>query len=277
MIPEREGESRPPLSFAFVFMLAAFAPILHLLSVTVLSLIGFRGTLPVAGMGAVLAYGGVFTVCAVRFREPPLKQLSLVRAPTTAWLAVAFLVSSVVLTSEIDNLVKAMFPVPSEFTPATEPVELPPFWGSTLAVVQIAVFPLAYELFFRGILQPLAVLRFGIVGGIALTAMLSGFASGLVFGGLWGIAPAFANSLVLGVLRQASGSLWPPIALHALTGLVTVAAMYQAFGLAGFDDVTAAHTPPAWLAGAALLSGVGFGLLRAAARDAEDPAGPPRI
>jgi hypothetical protein len=266
MIPDRDIGDRPPLTLEFAFVLALLAPLVHVLAMMVLSLVGFRGSVPVVGMGALLAYGGIFTVCALRFRRPPLQQLSLVRAPATAWAAVAFLAASVVLSSEIDNLVKAAVPLPSELVAPGEALETSDFVGSTLAVVELAVFPLAYELFFRGILQPLAVARIGVIAGILLTAMLSGVASGLVFGGLFGVAPAFANALVLCVLRQASGSLWPPLALHALTGLVTLGAQYQVFGLAGFDDTTAAHTPLEWLAAAAILTGIGLALLRLAAR-----------
>jgi membrane protease YdiL (CAAX protease family) len=275
MIPDRDAGARPPLTLEFAFVLALLAPLVHMVCVTVLLLIGFRGTLPVVGMAAVLAYGGMFTLCAARFREPPLERLALVRAPATAWLAVAFLAASVLLTSEIDNLVKAAFPPPLELTAAGEAPETPPFWGLMLAVVQIAVFPLAYELFFRGILQPLAVARLGLGLGIVLSALMSGVASGLIFGGVWGVAPAFANSLVLAVLRQASRSLWPSIALHALTGVITMGALYQLFGIAGFDDTTAAHTPLAWLLGAGALTGIGFALLRAASRGESEPAAPP--
>jgi membrane protease YdiL (CAAX protease family) len=279
MIPDREGEAPPPLTLEFAFMLAMIAPLAHMVCVLLLSLIGFRGAVPVIGMGAVLAYAGIFTLCALRFKRPPLEELSLVRAPASAWLAVLFLLASVVLSSEIDNWVKVFFPVPSEVVASGEVIEAPPFLGATLAVVELAVFPLAYELFFRGILQPLAVTRIGVVPGVLLTALFSAVASGMVFAGLWGVAPAFASSAVLGVLRQASGSLWPPLALHALTGAVTLGAQYHVFGLAGFDDTSAAHTPAAWVAGAAVLTAIGFALLLHASnsRDARgDPSPPPK-
>ena len=266
MIPDRDLGERPPLTLEFAFLLALLAPLAHLLAVLVLSLLGFRGSVPVVGMGALLAYAGMFTLCAQRFRRAPLEELALVRAPLTAWLAVAFLAASVVLSSEIDNWLKVLFPVPSELLATDAAVAAPPFLGATLAVVELVVFPLTYELFFRGILQPLAVARIGVIAGVLLTAILSSAASCLLIGGLWGVAPAFANSLVLGVLRQGSGSLWPPLALHVLTGLVTLGAQYQVFNLAGFDDTAAAHTPLEWVAGAAVLTGIGFGLCRVAAR-----------
>ena len=235
-------------------------------------LVGFRGALPVVGMGAVLAYTGIFTLCALRFRRAPLVELALVRAPASAWLAVLFLLASVVLSSELDNWVKVFFPLPLAPETADELAEAPPFLGATLAMIELAVFPLAYELFFRGILQPLAVARIGVVPGVLLTALFSAVASGLVFAGLWGLAPAFAAALVLCVLRQASGSLWPPLVLHALTGAVTLGAQYHLFGLAGFDDTTAAHTPLAWVALAAALTAIGFVLLYVSARGRAAPA-----
>jgi membrane protease YdiL (CAAX protease family) len=276
MIPDHDhglGGTRPPLTLEFAFMLALLAPLLHVLCAMLLSLIGFRGTVPIFGMGAVLAYAGIFSLCALRFQHPPLQQLALVRAPVSAWLAVAFLASSVVLASEVDNWVKVFFPVPTDLL--ATPAEVPPYFATTFGIVEIAVFPLAYELFFRGILQPLAVARIGIVGGIVITAMLSGVASGLVFGGLWGVAPAIVLSLVLCVLRQASGSLWPPIALHALTGAVTLAAQFQVFGLPGFDDTTAPHTPLVWIVAATVSTAIGFALLWFASRDDLDEPDPP--
>jgi membrane protease YdiL (CAAX protease family) len=263
MIPDRDLGARPPLTLEFAFLLALLAPLAHGLCMLVLLQIGFRGLMSVAGMGAVLAYSGLFTLCALRFQRPPMLQLALVRAPALAWLAVAFLLPSIMLSSEIDNVVKALFPPPIE-PPATG--EAMPFLGPTIAIVVLGVFPVAYELFFRGILQPLAVARLGVIAGILVTALLSGVALGLILGGPWGIAPAFAAALVLCILRQSSGSLWPPIALHALTGAALLAAQYKLFGIAGFDDVSAAHTPLAWLAGAAASLAIGFGLCRAAAR-----------
>jgi len=269
MIPDRDLGDRPPLTLEFAFLLALLAPLAHVISIMLLSLLGFRGSVPVVGMGALLTYAGMFTLCALRFRRTPLEELALVRAPATAWLAVAFLGASVILSSEIDNWLKAFFPVPSELAAAGEALEAPPFLAATLAIVELVVFPLAYELFFRGILQPLAVARIGVIAGVVLTAMLSGVATGLVFGGLWGVVPAFANSLILGVLRQGSGSLWPPVALHVLTGLVTLGAQYQLFRLAGFDDTTAAHTPLGWVVGSAVLTAIGLGLCWAAGRTSQ--------
>jgi membrane protease YdiL (CAAX protease family) len=265
MIPDRDLGARPPLTLEFAFLLALIAPLAHALCMLVLVQIGFRGPTSVMGMGALLAYSGLFALCAVRFARPPMQQLALVKPPAVAWLAVAFLLPSVVLSSEVDNVVKALFPLaPVEPLPP-DAGDVLPFYGPTVAIVAVAVFPVVYELFFRGILQPLAVARLGVVGGILLTALLSSVALGIL-DGLRGLAPALAGALVLCILRQASGSLWPPIALHALWGTTLVAAVYKLFGLAGFDDTSAAHTPLPWIAGAAAATLVGFWLCRVAAR-----------
>ena len=56
------------------------------------------------------------------------------------------------------------------------------------------------------------------------------------------------------------------VASGAALTVLTLGAQFQLFGLAGFDDTTAAHTPLEWLAAAAILTGIGLALLRVAAR-----------
>jgi membrane protease YdiL (CAAX protease family) len=130
------------------------------------------------------------------------------------------------------------------------------------------VLPFAYELFFRGVMQPLAVARLGLIAGIAVTAVLSAVAGSATGGAAapWAIAPQLALAAVLCVLRQASGSLWPPLALHMLMGLISFGAEFHLFGIPGFDDLSATHTPLPWLVGAAASTAIGLALCRSAAR-----------
>jgi membrane protease YdiL (CAAX protease family) len=275
MIPEPDSEPSPPLTLEFVCVLALLAPLSHLLWVILLGQIGLKLLPSAIGMGALVTYGGLFALCASRFRLPPARQLALVRPPASAWLAVLFLTASIVLTSEIDNVVKSLIPpgpVPSDVP------EAPRYFGAALALVYIGVFPLAYELFFRGVLQPLATTRLGVVAGVILTTAFSGFAASfltaLTSSGLWVLVPGLFNALILCILRQSAKSLWPAIALHALWGVAQIGAQYQLFGLAGFD-AGGAHTPAIWVGGAALLTGVGLALCRAAARAASEETSSP--
>ena len=267
MIPERESGPRPALSLELAFLLALLAPLVHLLWTILFGQIGFQLLISTLGMGALVTYGGMFALCASRFRAPPARQLGFVAAPAPAWLAVVFLTSAIVLSSEVDNVVKAL--APPTPPPAQPNAASPPFFGVALAVVYIGVYPLVYDVFFRGVLQPLATARFGTVPGVLLATVMSGFASAflpaIMNGGVGALAPAFSDALVLCILRQSSGSLWPVLTLHVLWGVGLICAQYQVFGLAGFD-AGGAHTPMPWLAGAALLTGVGLGLCRAAAR-----------
>src|SRR5262249_17812886 len=102
-----------------------------------------------------------------------------------------------------------------------------------------------------------------------LTAFMSAFAdaflASLVERGLWLLAPALLNALMLCILRQCSRSLWPALALESLWGVVQGCGTYQVFGLAGFDG-GGGHTPLVWVGRGALLTGVGLALCRAAAR-----------
>jgi hypothetical protein len=78
------------------------------------------------------------------------------------------------------------------------------------------------------------------------------------------------EALCLGVLRQSSGSIYPSILLASLFGGVQLLAEQRLLGIPGFDEVSAAHTPWPWLAGAALCSGFGLWIC---ARVARTPAG----
>lgn len=267
MIPEHDPAPRPPLTIEYAFLLALVAPLLHLLWGIMFAGIGFK--LPEAqdGMAALVTYGGIFALCAARFRQPPARQLGFVAAPPSAWLAVLFLAPTLVLTSELNNVLNSLLP------PAPVPAAalVPPqrFTGPALAVLVIAVYPLAYGVFFRGVLQPLATARLGVVPGVLGTAVMAAFGSAflpaLVTGSLLARSPLLLDALVLCVLRQCAGSLYPALALEALWGAAGVAASYQLFGLAGFD-AGGAHTPGPWVAGATALMLVGLALCRAAAR-----------
>jgi hypothetical protein len=77
---------------------------------------------------------------------------------------------------------------------------------------------------------------------------------------------AAALALPLALLRESSGSLLPGLALHACFGAVAAAAELGAFGIPGFDDPSAAHTPASWTAPAAASALVGFAICLLALR-----------
>ncbi|HTO52232.1 MAG TPA: CPBP family glutamic-type intramembrane protease [Myxococcota bacterium] len=268
MIPDSESEPQPPLTLGFVFVLALLAPLTQFLWMLLFEKIAVQLGPSSLGMATLVTYGGMFALCAARFRVPPARQLAFVPAPLTGWLAVIFLAAAVIVSSELDNVVKAIAPPP--VVPPAELGPMPPLAGVALAFLQIGVFPLCYGVFFRGVLQPLASARLGALGAVLVTAFLSAFADAfipsLISRGLWLLAPALLNALVLCILRQCSRSLWPALALESLWGVVQICAAYQVFGLAGFD-AGGGHTPLVWVGSGALLTVVGLALCRAAARE----------
>lgn len=270
MIPEHDPAPRPPLTLEFVFLLALVAPLCQFIWMLVFDKLGFHLEPSARGMGTLVTYGAMFALCAARLRVAPARHLGFVAAPLSAWLSVVFLAPWIVVTSEVDNLMKAAFAVP---LPEQLAVEIPRYFIPMSAVLAVAVFPLAYDVFFRGMLQPLASARFGAVAGVALAAVLSGFASGFLAAlvtNVWQFPRYLLDALVLCILRQCGSSLWPVLALDMLWGVANVCGSYELFGLAGFDG-GGAHTPMRWVAGAGALAAVGFALCRAAARS-ERPA-----
>jgi membrane protease YdiL (CAAX protease family) len=257
--PEREP--LPPLLPRLALAIAALTGLIQGTVMLVLAATGLPFGVGVVGMAALLAYGAAFALCIPRIPQPPAVGLALLSPPRIAWLAVILLAWSLILTSEVDNLVKHVFPVPEGMraTGTTTPVSLLP-----LLLVSVFVYPLTQELLFRGALQPRMIESLGRVRGILFTALLNAVAVSIAVFNPWAIAPTAANALLLGVLRETSGSLLPSLLLHVLWGLVGVGAAYGAFGIPGFDDLTATHTPLGWLVLAALFTGAGLRLCRIA-------------
>jgi membrane protease YdiL (CAAX protease family) len=277
MIPDDDPLPRPPLTIEYAFLIALIAPLVHLAWEILFEILRVPLGQARVGMAALLTYGGAFALCAVRFRQPPARQLGFVRAPSSAWLAMLFLVPAVVLSSELDNVLRALLPpVPS--TPPPHPGEISRFAGPAVAVLELGVFPLAYGVFFRGVLQPLATARLGVIPGVLLTAVMAAFAEiflpALDARGLLAMSPVLLNALVLCILRQCASSLYPALALEVLWGASMVGAAYRVFDLAGFDGA-GPHTPMPWVVGAAVLTGVGLALCRFTARATSDRSSSP--
>jgi hypothetical protein len=84
--------------------------------------------------------------------------------------------------------------------------------GTPLAVAAllgIVVIPFLEEVLFRGLLQSALVSRMGARPGIILTALLFALLHGLA-----SFVPVLALALLLGELRQRTGSLWASYAAH---------------------------------------------------------------
>ena len=265
MIPEHEPAPRPPLTVEYAFLLALFAPLCQFVATLVFGTLGFHLQVSALGMGTLVAYGSLFALCATRLRPPPGKALGFVGAPATAWVSVLFLAGSIVLSSEVDNLLRSGLSLPAA---EGAPVVPPPYFTPAFAILLVGVLPLSYDVVFRGRFQPRASARLGPLSAVVLTTALSGFASGFIPAlalNVWQLPRHLLDALVLCILRECAGSLWPVLALHVLWGIATFCATYGVFGLAGFD-ASGAHTPTPWVAGAAALTLVGLALCRAASR-----------
>ena len=90
--------------------------------------------------------------------------------------------------------------------------------------------PIAEEIIFRGFLFTSLRAKFRLHYAIIITSILFGLAH-LQFGAgaplLWAAAiDTFVLSVFLCLLRERSGSLWPPIILHAIKNLVAFVALF---------------------------------------------------
>ena len=266
MIPQGEDEYQPPFDLIFVLLISSLAIVGQYLSTIMLFLLTGKESLSIVGMGMVLGYGTATLLAATRIQPPPEAWLGFVPAPRVAWLTAALLIPVAMIASELDNVIKALASLP----PPEETPNPSGFESLELAMLLVVITPAVYEIFYRGVLQPALVRQIGAAGGIGVLAAISGLAWAVIAAG--GVSGAeflamFAQSaslaLVLSLLRHCSGSLWPCLALNASIGAISWLASHSAFGIPGFDDISAAHTPLVWLAPAAASVGIGLGLCRA--------------
>jgi membrane protease YdiL (CAAX protease family) len=215
----------------------------------------------VLGMSAIVGLGAAFAWGASQLPVAAAAHLGLRRPPARVALTVPLLVPWLLLVSELDNVARGLLPALPD-PPVTGAAPSGPLWVAELVLTLAVAVPVCGELLFRGLLQPGLTARLGRARGIALVCALDAL---VVLPVLEPRAMLFAASLSLPLclLRDASGSLWPALALRIGFGAITVAAELGAFGIPGFDDTSAAHTPLRWLAPAAgsALAGVAICLL----------------
>ena len=256
--PERDPDREEPLPFTpgFAVLLVMGASFLQLLVLVMLA--GSDGTVSPAriGIATIVGYGAALALAAARLPPPPGAALGFAAPLPRSWWAALLLLPSILLISEIDNVLRSVSPpeAPSEPTPPTAGLAL-----VEQAVVLIAVLPVIEEIFFRGLLQPRLVETLHRPWGVLSAALLAGVSSFA----LWSLpvlVVRFAGSLLLGVLRESSGSVLPGLGLNIAFGACAWLATLGAFGIPGFDDTSAPHTPLGWLLPAAVFTGVGLRL-----------------
>jgi membrane protease YdiL (CAAX protease family) len=261
MIPS--DETRPWLSPGWALGLTLFAGFLQGTIAALLFEAAGDAAASLFALSALVAFGLAFAIGAARVPPPPGPNLGFRNAPTQAWLAVPFLLAAALLASEIDNLYKLLLPPPPELGEARPPDDLPRLleWLLVFAIV----LPVIEEIYYRGLILPGLTRAWGNLGGVGFMALLNGLATSLVLSG-WAFAYAASSAALLGVLRVCSGSILPGLLLNTALGLLGVLAARGAFGIPGFDDTSAPHTPLGYLVPAALSVGVGIALCRAASR-----------
>lgn len=211
-------------------------------------------------VGLCLGFGGVGTIAARSVPPPADLRLGLRGLALRFALPIALLLPAVVLASELDNLVRPLFPelpLPEVAEDSAQDPEVARLAALEFVITLVLLRPVLEEFFFRGVVQQGLVASLGPVAGVIQTALLSGLASGglaLPFGpdraASAAVQAAFLGVL-LGLLRHASGSLLAPIVAAvamSAAGVVFAALLAEAVPIPGFN-AGEGHTP-LWILGA---------------------------
>jgi sodium transport system permease protein len=154
------------------------------------ALLGLERLPPAATVGGLIAGGGAFYLVAVGLH---------------AWI-------------------ERVWPTPPELREAMKRIVIPAAGARPLALdlLALALVPAAAEeLLFRGVLFGAARPRLGPTGAVVVSAV----AFGLYHGSIYRFLPAAFGGLLIGVVRAASGSLWPAVAFHAANNAGVIVAL----------------------------------------------------
>jgi len=175
---------------------------------------------------SVLVLGAIYLV-AIGLRGATPEQLGLRAAPRRWYLRaveVAFLTLPLVWL--VNGAVQAFSGTPFR-NPQIELIAPGGFsWSYLLGMTFVTgiVAPIAEEIAFRGVLYGWLRQRFGVPAGVAISALLFSVAHGIP-----ALIPALAvQGMVLALLYERSGSLWPPIIAHGTYTAATIILLYAA-------------------------------------------------
>ena len=206
--------------------------------------------------GAVLAWATRRAGAGLR-EVYPLKGVGVGRLLVVATL----IVGTSILLSDVDNLVRSVFPPPEAIVDLFENVlstERTPI-GAFFALVVVA--PVTEELLFRGIILRGFLANYGQRTAIVLSALL--FA--VIHVNPWQLLPAFAAGLILAWLAVETGSLVPCIFAHAVNNSAGFLAELIPVEIPGFTGGLSGPVEfqPVWLDALGLvLLAVSFTVLR---------------
>ena len=217
---------------------------------------GVPGTPPTAlilissVVGSTVALG----VGLLLARRPLRNVLRLGRHARAGWDALPMiLVGSVVLVSELDNLVLLLWPPPSYFSDVMQQIMAPerPLDRALALVLAGFMAPVAEEFLFRGLIQQGLSARHGASIGIAFSALL--FATYHL--NPWQGGTALALGALFGWVAHRSGLIAYSIALHLGNNLIAIALARAATPIPGLTPLPEqpAHVPPALLLAAAAI------------------------
>jgi membrane protease YdiL (CAAX protease family) len=104
------------------------------------------------------------------------------------------------------------------------------FWGGVaMAMMVCLVAPFVEEVLFRGILYTWLRRRWG----VAVSSVVSGICFSLLHGIVWLIPAIAVLGVLLAVIYEKSGSIWPSIVTHATFNTVTVILLYTIMSQGG--------------------------------------------
>jgi hypothetical protein len=178
---------------------------------------------------ALQAIGMVAVVylIAVRWRRVPWSALGVTMPPRRWWFrAISLSVLALFLVAGV-NLLVALVVGELPLNPQIKMIAPAGFsWFGLLSVLLMAgvVAPIAEELVFRGVIYRWMRIRWGMPVGVTLSALCFSTLHGIP----WLIPALTAVGMLLALIYERSGSLWPAVVTHGLFNAINTVLIYVA-------------------------------------------------
>ena len=148
-------------------------------------------------------------------KEPLVKRLRINPVSTkTIRLTIMFSIGLIILSDEFDRLIQVFIPSPNYIIDLNSLLQPESIWGYILLIIAVAIIaPIGEELLFRGFLQQFLEQHWkDITRAILITSL---FFSIIHMNPYWFIQ-IYILGVMLGFLSWKTGSIFPPLILHAL-------------------------------------------------------------
>lgn len=202
-------------TYAFIFALSVFAIGVLLLTNIDTENAVFPALLQIVISASTMSV--IYFIVTKKYKIPFNEAFGISYKDTPRYFIMGIIVSLVLVIST--TLVSVALSGFSQGEKENPYVSMPAEKLRIISLLAVFIAPVVEEIFFRGFMQPALVKNLGMFGGILLTALIFGLSHSQYLGYSTALVAVTVIGLILGVVRQRTGSVMPGIFAHLMNNL----------------------------------------------------------